>query len=152
MLDNMLGNVIPILILYKRNSANMKLLKQRSLCSLVTVFEHTLDDTAPIGMSRQSMNLAMESFDDELDMFCWYSLNSFLNHMVAILVFHTLEDMTVQFLNEGGLLLCQYMLESLWELSAGGYGRLLDSLYLPFEQPYSRTSAWKASTHVPPSV
>lgn len=114
MLDNMLGNVIPVLILNKRNSTNMKLLEQRSLCSLVAVFEHALDDTASIGMSRQSVDLAMESFDDELDMFCWYSLNSFLNHMVAVLVFHALEYMTVQFLHKGGLLLCQYMLESLW--------------------------------------
>ena len=113
MLDNMLGNVIPILILHKRNSTNMKFLKQRSLCSLITVFEHALDDTAPIGVSCQSMDLTMESFDDELDVFCRYSLNSFLNHMIAVLVFYALEDMTVQLLNKGGLLLRQYMLESL---------------------------------------
>lgn len=38
------------------------------------------------------MDLTSESFYDELDVIGWDSLDGFLNNMIAVLVFDTLED------------------------------------------------------------
>ena len=38
------------------------------------------------------MDLTSEGFNDELDVIGWDSLDSFLNNMIAVLVFDTLED------------------------------------------------------------
>lgn len=43
-------------------------------------------------MRSENVYLASESFDDELDVLRWNSLDGFLHDVVAVLIFDTFED------------------------------------------------------------
>lgn len=77
------------------------------------VFQNPLDNTATIGMSCKNMNLASERLDDELNMLCWNTLDGLLNHVVAILVFDTLQYIGSKLFDKLGLLIGEDMLECL---------------------------------------
>lgn len=81
-------------------------------------------------MGSQSMHLAFEGVNDELDMFCWDSLNCFLDNMVAMLVFDTLENVYLEFFNELGLLVSEDMFKSLIRLASCRGTRFLNLTHL----------------------
>lgn len=130
MLDNMLCNIVAILIGYEHRSTLMKLLEYSSLIFGGTIFQHPLNYTTTIGMGSQSMHLAFEGVNDELDMFCWDSLNCFLDNMVAMLVFDTLENVYLEFFNELGLLVSEDMFKSLIRLASCRGTRFLNLTHL----------------------
>ena len=63
------------------------------------MFEHPLDDSGAITMGRESMHLAREGIDDELDVFSRHWFDGFLDDMVAILVTGAFENMMFKFLH-----------------------------------------------------
>lgn len=77
------------------------------------VFQDSLDDTATIGMSGKNVNLAPECLDDELNVLCWNTLDGFLNHVVAILIFDTFQDICSKLFDELSLLIGENMLKCL---------------------------------------
>jgi hypothetical protein len=50
-------------------------------------------------MSGKNVDLATESFDDELDMLCWNPLDGFLNDVITILIFNAFEDIGLELCN-----------------------------------------------------
>jgi hypothetical protein len=59
------------------------------------------------------VHLTSEGIDDELDVFCWDTLNGFLDDVVTILVLYAFENVGTKFLDKFGLLISQDMFESL---------------------------------------
>ena len=59
------------------------------------------------------MYLSHKRVNDELNQLTGYTLNAFLNDVVAILIFHTGDDVSVQFLDDNGLLVAVNHLKSL---------------------------------------
>lgn len=55
-------------------------------------------------MGSENVDLTSESFDDELNVLSWNSLDGFLHNMVAILILDTLEDVSLKLGNELSLL------------------------------------------------
>ena len=64
-------------------------------------------------MRGQAEHLATEGIDDELEAGRLQCLNTFLNHMVTILVLHTLQLVAVRLLDDQLLLLQWNRLQSL---------------------------------------
>lgn len=80
---------------------------------LLAVLQHALYDPAAILVSRQFLNVTSEGVDDELDMFSGYSLKSFLDHMVPVLILDTFEDIVLKFPDQLRLLVGQDVFQSL---------------------------------------
>lgn len=79
------------------------------------MFEHALYDTATVRMSSQTLNLSSKGVDDELDVLCRYTLDSFLNDVITVLIFDALENLMLQFLHQGRLLVGQNMFNGLYK-------------------------------------
>ena len=84
---------------------------------LLAIFQHALYDPTAILVGRQFLNVTSEGVDDELDMFSGYSLESFLNHMVSILILDALENAVLKFPNQLRLLVGQNVFQSLRRLA-----------------------------------
>ena len=113
MLNDVLGHVVSVLILNELICASMKLIQNRCSSIFDAVFQHALNDTATVWMHRQSLDLAVESLDDELNVLGRNSLDGLLDHVIAILVLDTLQHVIVELFDERGLLINQNVLESL---------------------------------------
>jgi len=50
------------------------------------------------------MDLAFESFNDELDVLCWNTLDGFLDDVVAVLIFDTLQNIVLKLFHKFSLL------------------------------------------------
>ena len=74
-------------------------------------------------MSRQFLNVTSKGADDELDMFSWDSLKSFLDHMISILILDAFENVVLKFPDQLRLLVGQDVFQSLRRLLASAYGR-----------------------------
>lgn len=117
MLNDMLSNVVTILVSDKHRRTLVKLFENASLVMRFAVFQYSLNDSAAIWMGGQNMNLSSESFDDELNMLGWNSLNGLLHYVIAVLVLDTLENVGLKFLDEFCLLICKDMFQGLGDVS-----------------------------------
>jgi hypothetical protein len=70
----------------------------------LAVLQNPLNDSASIRVGSENVDLTSESFDDELNVLSWNSLDGFLHNMVAILILDTLEDVSLKLGNELSLL------------------------------------------------
>jgi hypothetical protein len=122
MFNHVLRHVVSILVLNERKRASMQFFENRSLGGLVAVFQHTLNDTAAVWMHRKRLDLTFECLNYELYVFGRNPLDRFLNHMIAVLIFHTLENMTIKLFDQSGLLFGQDVLECLSNIS--GFNRV----------------------------
>jgi len=61
------------------------------------VLQDPLDHSAPVRVGRQGEHLALKRFNDELETFRFYGLDALLNDVVAVLIFDTLDDASLQF-------------------------------------------------------
>ena len=113
MFNDVLGDIIPVLINDQGGSTLVKLLKNSRFGGFFTVLEHTLYHPTAIWMYGKIMDLVREGIDNELDMFRGNSLNGLLNHMIAVLIFHALEDVVFKLFDQLSLLVGQNMLECL---------------------------------------
>jgi hypothetical protein len=77
------------------------------------VFEDSLNHSTAIRVSGKDVDLASESIDGELDMFCGHSLDGFLDNVVAVLVFDALEDVWPKLFHQLCLLVCEDVLQGL---------------------------------------
>jgi hypothetical protein len=91
----------------------MELFENSSLVVGFAVLQYSLNDSASIWMSGQDVDLASESFNDELDMLGWDSLNGLLHNMISVLIFDTLQNVGLQFFDKFRLLICEDMLQGL---------------------------------------
>jgi hypothetical protein len=81
------------------------------------VFQYPLNDTATVWMSGQNMHLASEGFDDKLNVLSWNTLDGFLDNVIAILVLHTLQDVSLKLIDKFRLLVCKNMFKGLSKVS-----------------------------------
>lgn len=86
MFNDMLSNVIAVLVLNERIGTHMKLLQDGCLGLFIAVLQHPLNHSAAVWVSRQRLNLPVESVNDELDMFSRYTFDCFLDDVVPVLV------------------------------------------------------------------
>jgi hypothetical protein len=130
MLNHMLRHIISVLILDERKRASMQFFENRSLSGFVTVFQHTLNDTTAVWMHRKCLHLTFERLDDELNMFSWNPLDRLLHNVVSVLVFDTLQHMTIELLNQGSLLFGQDVFKRLSKVSVFQSCLVLSERYL----------------------
>lgn len=83
----------------------------------LAILQHALYDPTAILVGRQFMNVACKGVDDELDMFSGYPFESFLDHMVSVLILDAFENVVLKFSNQLGLLTSQDMFQSLRHIS-----------------------------------
>ncbi len=91
----------------------MKLRKYGASSRLLTVLQHALYNSTAVGVGRQNLNLASERVDDELNVFGRHSLDSFLHHVIAILILHAVDYVVLELLDQLCLLVGQNVLKSL---------------------------------------
>lgn len=135
--DDVLDDVVAVRVLDQGVGAGVELGEDLALGVFGAVFEHALDYAAAVGVGRERVDVALEGFDDELDVFARDALDCFLDDVVAVLVFDAFEDVAVEFLDEGGLLLCEDVFEGLKVSKRSP----VDSDYTPFERLCTRTFA-----------
>lgn len=104
MFNNMLHNIIPISILDEIINARMQLREDLSLRLLRTMLKHPLDHATSIRVGSKTMNMALESFDDERNVLRRNALDRLLDYMVAVLVFDAFENVAVELFHESCLL------------------------------------------------
>lgn len=61
----------------------------------LAILQNPLNNAAAIGVSGKNVNLTPESINDELDVLGWHTFDGFLNDMVAVLVLHTFENISL---------------------------------------------------------
>lgn len=89
------------------------------------------------------MNVTSEGVDDELDVFGGYSLESFLDHMVPVLIFNAFKNVVLKFSNELRLLVGQDVFQSLRNVSEKQNSRnSTGPTFCTTRQPY----IWQDST------
>lgn len=103
--QNMLNDIVSVLILNQILGVCMQFGK--NWCGLFggAVLENSLDDTASIRMCAECVHLTRECGDDELKCDGFDAFNTFLYHMISILILNTFQYMSVQFTNNLLLLL-----------------------------------------------
>jgi hypothetical protein len=60
------------------------------------VLQYPLNNSTPVRMRGENVHLALEGFDDELNVLSWDPLNSFLHNVIAILILNTLQNIDLQ--------------------------------------------------------
>lgn len=109
----MLDDIVAELVGNQVGGACMELGQNRFTVDLFTVFQHSLDDTAAVRVSCKSVDLTPEGVDDELDILRRHTFDGLLNDVIAILVPHALQNVVLQLLDHGGLLVGKDVLEGL---------------------------------------
>lgn len=87
------------------------------------MLEHTLDDSAAIWMRGQALHLSGERIDDELYVLSRHPLDRFLYHVIAVLVFHASQNVLLELLHQGRLLISEDVLQCLRKSVIGGVDR-----------------------------
>lgn len=95
----------------------MQLFQDTSLVLGFAVLQDPLNDSASVRMCSKYMRLTSKSFDDELDVLCWDSLDGLLHDVIPVLIFDTFKNIGLKFCDEFGLLIRENMFKSLYELA-----------------------------------
>ena len=77
------------------------------------IFQYSLENSAAIRMNGKNIDLTSEGFYDKLEVLGRDTLDGSLDNMVAILIFHALENISLEFFDELRLLIGENMFESL---------------------------------------
>ncbi len=77
------------------------------------VFQNPLDNSTAVRMRGKNVHLALEGFDDELNVLSRHTLNGFLHHVIAVLIFDALQDIDLQLFHQLGLLISEDVLQGL---------------------------------------
>lgn len=100
----------------------MELLEDRTPCRLLAMFQHALYHPTAVWMCSKLSDVAGEGIDDELDMFGRDPLDGLLDDVIAVLIFDASQNIFLEFLHEGCLLIGQDVLKSLaWSVSGTRY-------------------------------
>lgn len=75
----------------------MEFTQDRLPVHFLAVLQHALNDTAPVWVCSQSVNLALEGIYNKLDILRRDSLDGLLDDMIAVLVPNTAKDVALQF-------------------------------------------------------
>jgi len=68
-------------------------------------------------MDGELSDLSGEGIDDKMDVFGWHPFDRLLDNMVAVLIFHTFENVVLEFFDQTGLLIGEYVLKRLTHVS-----------------------------------
>lgn len=117
LLNHMLRDVVAVLIHDQGKRASVQLVQDVRPRGLLTMLEHALDDTAAVGMGGQTVDLACKGIDDELDVLLRDAFDGFLDDVIAILILDALENLMLEFFDEGSLLIGQDVFEGLRRLA-----------------------------------
>mmetsp|Transcript_1311 Transcript_1311/g.2509 ORF Transcript_1311/g.2509 Transcript_1311/m.2509 type:complete len:259 (+) Transcript_1311:347-1123(+) len=101
--ENVLDDVVPVLVLTKLVCVVQDLCQDRIPLFFRAVLEQPLNYSTTVRVSGEVINLIDESFDNKLDKQRRHLFDTFLDHMVSILVFNAMHHMTNQFTHQGGL-------------------------------------------------
>jgi len=71
---------------------------------VTAVLQDTLNDSAAVRMRRQSVHLATEGIDDELDQVRRHAFDALLDHVVTVLILDALHHVALELLDQDGLL------------------------------------------------
>ena len=112
-LNDMLSDIVAELINNQRRGAHVQLVEDIGFGWLDAFLQHALDNPTAVGMRREMMNLAGESIDNECDVLSRDSLDGLLNDMIAVLILDAFQNLVLKLLDQGSLLVNQYMLERL---------------------------------------
>lgn len=115
--NDVLDHVVSELVRDEGCGACMQLSQDRLAVVLLAVFQHPLDDSAAIRMGSKSVHLSFEGVDDELHIVRRNPLDGLLDHVVAILISDTFQDMAFKLLDHGSLLISEDMFQCLWRLA-----------------------------------
>ena len=96
--QDVLHYVVAVLVLYESLDVSVQLLQDWRGLVARAVLQDPLDDPAAVGMGGEVVDLTSEGVNNELEPGGFHRLDTFLNHVVSVLVFHTLENIAVQFL------------------------------------------------------
>ena len=94
----MLDHIVAVLVLDESLDVSVELLQDGVGLVARAVLQDPLDDPAAVWMCGEVVHLTSEGVNDELEPGGLHRLDTFLNHVVSVLVFHTLENIAVQFL------------------------------------------------------
>ena len=103
----MLDNIVAILVLDESLSVRVQFLQYWPSLLWRAMLQDPLNDPAPVWMCGQAEHLPTERIYDELQGGWLHCFDTFLDHMVAILVLDTLQHIPIQLLDDE-LLLVQW--------------------------------------------
>lgn len=99
LLNDMLNNIVSVLVWYQWSGASVKLFKNESLVLWFAELKNPLNDSTAIGVHCKNVGLSSEYLDDKTDVLNGDSLHGLLHYVVAILVFDTLKNVGLEFLD-----------------------------------------------------
>ena len=95
----MLDHIVAVLVLDESLDVSVELLQDGVGLVARAVLQDPLDDPAAVGMGGEVVHLPAEGVNDELEPGGLHGLDTFLHHVVPVLVLHALENISVQFLS-----------------------------------------------------
>lgn len=111
--EYVLDNVITILILNELISSSVQLLKDTLSLFRGAMLENTLDHSTSVGVGAQGVDLPCECADHKLQSPRFDALDALLHHVVPVLIFDALQNVSVQFSDDLLLLFWPDRFESL---------------------------------------
>lgn len=109
----MLNHIIAVLVLDQLLSVHVELGKDRRGLFRRAVLQDPLDDSTPVGMCAEGVNLSVEGVDDELESIRLDTFNALLHDVISVLVFDALQHVPFEFANNFLLLLAWNAFQSL---------------------------------------
>lgn len=85
-LNDMLRDVVAVLISYENLRRGVKLSHDFGFIGIGSVLEHSLDDTASVGVRSKARNLTTHGIHDVINVLPGYQLDDLLDDMIAVLV------------------------------------------------------------------
>lgn len=111
-LHDVLHDVVPELTLTQRNNHLQQLLEDQLELVSLAILQELLDDATAVGMERQFIDLPQQCsyvsddlIDDAFRLDWCTTFEAFLDHVVAVLILHHVDDIVLQFEDESVLLL-----------------------------------------------
>ena len=94
----MLDHIVAVLVLDESLDVSVELLQDGRGLVPGAVLQDPLDDPAAVGVGGEVVDLPSEGVNDELEPGGLHRLDALLDHVVAVLVLHALQNVPVQFL------------------------------------------------------
>ena len=96
--EDVLHHVVAVLVLDQGLDVCVELLQDGGGLLGRAVLQDPLDHPAPVRVGRQVEHLPCERVDDELESARLHGLDTLLDNVVAILVLHTFQNISIEFL------------------------------------------------------
>lgn len=115
--NDVLNNIVSELVRDERSGAGMEFTQNRFPIDFLAMLQHPLNDPTAIRMGSKSIHLPFESVDYKLHILGRNSFDGFLDHVIAILISNTFQDMVLKLLDHRSLLISEDMFQCLYKLA-----------------------------------